>query len=850
MPRWSSSTLFSVDWALSSILQLARPMPLLLFGDKVQQLWDAVGHWSRSQVAKLPCLTATSCLSLLFINTSTSAPFLRRHTPWMLRSPLALVLLLLPLPGWPDLSCVIADCLYNDESNCFMHWSARNFSLDWVPGPPLLPSNWRLWRQPTSDFFAVWLDGRLMAPLPRLPRFWSRWTPLEWEPALPLIDSYMPASSFRLDRSCYRTCCMWRIVCFKALGLPDFAKILTGLILFDLDSFLLDFLRTWPRLSTFGKIPWRHGSVMSNRPTDEPSCRKLWWWTFRPSIANHWLPYEKLGERMRPLTVLLATVLLAPPRDWLPTGGWHMTIGRQNTPLWLEQPVLLAWSSCGPLTVWLCTLHTSHEMVEATGATRNFSNVAFKLIIAIRRCRPRSVEPIEEKRSKRLALCSRRPLCRLELFIIQYWLEEQRKCLDDMGPVSVPPNEEAMYVEVVDALNACVEDWLAHFHDVDGSSPPLHDRWLAALCDYPPEFHDWICDLTSDWGEHILPDLIAGFIDGEAEAVAEEQFYSFRLMLPRFQQLDRLCFIKNHLVRALREDSPMAEPHRPVRGGPGGSISSPSVDQVPSRFRDQSTWQQRFRDIRWQDLPPDGSPPAVLPPPNMKVDPTFIFVHLFAGRRRQGEFHSQMAKWATARGVKVLILSLDTAIDHDDGNLSVRGTTWPILAEHYRLGRITGTLTGSPCETFTEARFAEPPPDWQGPPWPRPLRSFDRLFGLQDLTMKELRQAWAGSLFFLQVMYAASCHLARGGYLIAEHPARPRQADRPSIWTAALTELLRRHPEAYLHHFDQYFFGAASIKPTGLLAVNLPNFRREMVAAADWTAPRPNGYGYWTGRRR
>ena len=88
-------------------------------------------------------------------------------------------------------------------------------------------------------------------------------------------------------------------------------------------------------------------------------------------------------------------------------------------------------------------------------------------------------------------------------------------------------------------------------------------------------------------------------------------------------------------------------------------------------------------------------------------------------------------------------------------------------------------------------------------------------------------------------MFAASCHLASGGYLIAEHPARPRQADRPSIWTAAIVELLRRHPDAYLHHFDQYLFGAVSVKPTGLLAVNLPAFRREMTAAADWTAPRP-----------
>ena len=275
-----------------------------------------------------------------------------------------------------------------------------------------------------------------------------------------------------------------------------------------------------------------------------------------------------------------------------------------------------------------------------------------------------------------------------------------------MGPIAVPPNEEDMYVEIVDALNACVDDWFVHFHDPTGDNLSLPDRWMAALCEYPQEFHDWICDLVSDWGEHILPDLIAGFIDGEAEKVADDQYYAFRALLPRFQFLDELTAIKHQLVRAINQDPLPMEPHRPVRRGPLGRARAGGDDSVPCLFRDQGSWQQKFREVRWRDLPPDGCPPAVLPPPCLNVQPTFVFVHLFAGRRRQGDFHSHMAAWAAARNVKVLILSLDTAIDKDDGNLSVRGTTWPILAEHYRQGRIAGTLTGSPCETFTEARFA------------------------------------------------------------------------------------------------------------------------------------------------
>ena len=95
-------------------------------------------------------------------------------------------------------------------------------------------------------------------------------------------------------------------------------------------------------------------------------------------------------------------------------------------------------------------------------------------------------------------------------------------------------------------------------------------------------------------------------------------------------------------------------------------------------------------------------------------------------------------------------------------------------------GYVAASLCGSPCETYTEARFMPPPPEATHPEkWPRPLRSFLRLFGLDNLSHRKLRQLRA---FFLQVVMVLSWHVARCG-VVAEHPAPPTDRSRPSIWT-------------------------------------------------------------------
>ena len=75
---------------------------------------------------------------------------------------------------------------------------------------------------------------------------------------------------------------------------------------------------------------------------------------------------------------------------------------------------------------------------------------------------------------------------------------------------------------------------------------------------------------------------------------------------------------------------------------------------------------------------------------------------------------------------------------------------------------------------------------------------------------------------------------------MGEHPAKPRDPTRPSTWTTAVVEFIRKHPNSFLHHVEQFRYGACSVKPTGLLAVNLPRFKASMNSQADWDLPRPS----------
>ena len=148
-------------------------------------------------------------------------------------------------------------------------------------------------------------------------------------------------------------------------------------------------------------------------------------------------------------------------------------------------------------------------------------------------------------------------------------------------------------------------------------------------------------------------------------------------------------------------------------------------------------------------------------------------------------------------------------------------------------------MAGSPCETFSSARYWTPP-EQEGEEvskksWPRPLRDADRPWGLPGLTSKELKQLWQGSQFAMQTLLILAWFLVTGGCFVSEHPFPPKEEWKVSVFRTPLARMLLQFPEVDLKCFYQGEWGAGSTKPTGLMTVRLPRIFHSMWRHRDPT---------------
>ena len=246
---------------------------------------------------------------------------------------------------------------------------------------------------------------------------------------------------------------------------------------------------------------------------------------------------------------------------------------------------------------------------------------------------------------------------------------------------------------------------------------------------------------------------------------------------------------------------------------------------------------EELRRRAWRTL----SRPTRTPTPEQ--GPYFI-VHLYSGRRRSQDFHEAMqslvhsttSAWASS----LWVVSIDTAI-REDMNVHSE-TVWSWLLTAARSGRILGLLLGPPCETWSGARF-EPRLDAQGQllRGPRPLRHSDSCWGLERLSLKELRQISVGNCLFLRGLWLCIPIAIGGGAVLLEHPAPPVQMERPSIFRTAMVTFLLRHGWMFRRHtFQQWRHGSPAVKPTSLLYANNP-IVAVLDELADPTAVKPAG---------
>ena len=388
-----------------------------------------------------------------------------------------------------------------------------------------------------------------------------------------------------------------------------------------------------------------------------------------------------------------------------------------------------------------------------------------------------------------------------------------------------------------------------HKHKLGSDDSKTGDLMLIPSANYP--MHGWTrvqiktpdlvygLNQSTSVGVRVMPDVLAELVDGEAEMLIEQAFTDMIYEFPRMQILTEITFLRQK-IRRLETEQQALFPHRTVkRGSANAKERISSALHIPTLFNDHDLWLQKVRKIKFDIIPEEKAIPAKVDA--ITVRPVFLVVHLFSGRRRSTDIHACLEAFASQMGFKVQILSLDTAVSVHFGNLQYGRSTWKHLTNLYRSGRVSATICGAPCETFSAARHHKPEgiSETDAQKWPRPLRSTDRFLGLPGLTFRELRQVAQGSEFFFQGIFAAAWSLHFGSLYLSEHPWMPEDEQKVSIWTSPWVRLLLQLPQVKLHRVCQWRWGASASKPTGILAINCSSFLSSMYKRQLPNAEKP-----------
>ena len=273
--------------------------------------------------------------------------------------------------------------------------------------------------------------------------------------------------------------------------------------------------------------------------------------------------------------------------------------------------------------------------------------------------------------------------------------------------------------------------------------------------------------------------------------------------------------------------------------------TGPSAKGSHARIDGQVThWYSRQAELMYRFTHAVVDHRPSLPPVPFLVDPhgnrCLVITHLFAGRRRDFDCHYWLEALASTYlpGWKLIILSFDTAIHPILGNLDV-GANWTKVMKLASLQVVAANLTGPPCETYSAARHLPPPEVPYGRTrWPRPLRHPLRLWGLDGLSHRELRQLHMGTRLLMHSVRFETSVVLGGGGSVMEHPAPRVTPEIPSSWGSPALQKYTSHLEAKMHYIEQYKFGAQGVKPTTLRSLNLPKFG-DLRQMEDGSIPRP-----------
>lgn len=207
---------------------------------------------------------------------------------------------------------------------------------------------------------------------------------------------------------------------------------------------------------------------------------------------------------------------------------------------------------------------------------------------------------------------------------------------------------------------------------------------------------------------------------------------------------------------------------------------------------------------------------------------TLVFVHFFSGYRRQSDIHHVIDQRALQGGQQLFVISVDLCMGQFQNNLLDHRTQQWWLEQIWK-GIVMGAGGGSPCESYSAARFL--------PDGPKPLRTAEFPCGIPTISKRGWEQVRAGTMlaaFLLEVLL----NLARvGGCGFAEHPSYPlwaRQHNPDSLWSKRPVRLLKTLSCFSVVSFDQCILECEARKPTTLLLLRLPKLRETLLRKGDF----------------
>ena len=137
---------------------------------------------------------------------------------------------------------------------------------------------------------------------------------------------------------------------------------------------------------------------------------------------------------------------------------------------------------------------------------------------------------------------------------------------------------------------------------------------------------------------------------------------------------------------------------------------------------------------------------------------------------------------------------------------------WEEIFAEIRAGRYDFVWMGTPCTTFSRARYRRP-----GPP---PLRAKDHIYGLpkSQLTQAQFKQVSEGNYFvIMSAKLAALCTGQSVGWAIENPEPYGSGSSPPTIFDFPEVKSLSESMGAQVTDFDQCMWGAETTKPTRIL---------------------------------